>query len=198
MNKKILDRQYSIAHALTLSLKSKRDRAILATLLYHALRRDELCRLKVKDFKQERRGVPHLKVSGKGGKTRYVPLHPAAGGLIHEYLEAAGHELEENGAFCSARLVITVWKDHKKRLRRMRCIRWCRNILTSLALRSGRMPALEGTVGTFHSVKSDERNQYLGLSAQRYVGNHMILRIALKYLTNFRIHSPEITLVSIG
>jgi len=80
------------------SLKGKRDRAMLAALLYHALRRDELCRLKVKDFKQERRGVPHLKVSGKGGKTRYVPLHPAAGGLIHEYLEAAGHELEDNGA----------------------------------------------------------------------------------------------------
>lgn len=80
------------------SLKGKRDRAILATLLYHALRRDELCRLKVKDFKQERRGVPHIKISGKGGKTRYVPLHPAAGGLIHDYLEAAGHELEDNGA----------------------------------------------------------------------------------------------------
>ncbi|MDH5409190.1 MAG: tyrosine-type recombinase/integrase, partial [Gammaproteobacteria bacterium] len=80
------------------SLKGKRDRAILATLLYHALRRDELCRLKVKDFKQERRGVPHLKVSGKGGKMRYVPLHPAASGLIHDYLEAAGHELEDSGA----------------------------------------------------------------------------------------------------
>ncbi len=34
--------------------------------------------------------MPHLKVSGKGGKTRYVPLHPAASGLIAEYLEAAG------------------------------------------------------------------------------------------------------------
>lgn len=78
--------------------KGKRDRAMLATLLYHALRRDELCRLKVKDFKQERRGVPHLKISGKGGKTRYVPLHPAASGLIHEYLDAAGHSAEENGA----------------------------------------------------------------------------------------------------
>jgi site-specific recombinase XerD len=33
------------------SLKGKRDRAILATLLYHALRRDELCRLKVKDYR---------------------------------------------------------------------------------------------------------------------------------------------------
>jgi site-specific recombinase XerD len=72
-------------------LKAKRDRAILATLLYHALRRDELCKLKIKDYRQERRGVPHLKVSGKGGKTRYLPLHPAASGLIAEYLEAAGH-----------------------------------------------------------------------------------------------------------
>ena len=80
------------------SLKGKRDRAMLATLLYHALRRDELCRLKVKDFKQERRGVPHLKVSGKGGKTRYVPLHPAASGLIADYLDAAGHGGEDGGA----------------------------------------------------------------------------------------------------
>jgi site-specific recombinase XerD len=73
------------------TVKAKRDRAILATLLYHALRRDELCKLKVRDVRQERRGVPHLKVSGKGGKTRYLPLHPAASGLIAEYLEAAGH-----------------------------------------------------------------------------------------------------------
>jgi integrase/recombinase XerD len=36
------------------SLKGIRDRAILATLLYHALRREELCKLKVKDFKHER------------------------------------------------------------------------------------------------------------------------------------------------
>ena len=80
------------------SLKGKRDRALLATLLYHALRRDELCRLKVKDCKHERRGVAHLKVSGKGGKTRYVPLHPAASGLILDYLEAAGHGAEDGGA----------------------------------------------------------------------------------------------------
>ena len=80
------------------SLKTKRDRAILATLLYHALRRDELCKLTVKDFKHERRGVPHLSVSGKGGKTRYVPLHPAASSLIHDYLELAGHGEEDSGA----------------------------------------------------------------------------------------------------
>lgn len=80
------------------SLKDKRDRAILATLLYHALRREELCKLLVKDFKHERRGVAHLKVSGKGGKTRYIPLHPAAGGLVLDYLEASGHGFDLAGA----------------------------------------------------------------------------------------------------
>jgi integrase/recombinase XerD len=79
------------------ALKGKRDRAILATLLYHALRREELCKLTLKDFRHERRGVPHLKVSGKGGKTRYVPLHPGASGLIHDYLEADGRALDVSG-----------------------------------------------------------------------------------------------------
>jgi len=32
------------------TIKEKRDRAILSTLLFHALRRGELCKLKVKDF----------------------------------------------------------------------------------------------------------------------------------------------------
>ena len=53
------------------TVKDKRDRAILSTLLYHALRREELCKLKVRDFRHTRRGVPHLRVSGKGEKTRY-------------------------------------------------------------------------------------------------------------------------------
>ena len=66
----------------TASLKDQRDKALLATLLYHGLRREELCRLSVKDAQQMRRGVMHLRVQGKGGKTRYVPLHPAAGMLI--------------------------------------------------------------------------------------------------------------------
>ena len=80
------------------TLKGKRDRALLATLLYHALRRDELCKLTIKDFKHERRGVRHLRVSGKGGKTRYVPLHPAASSLISDYLEAAGHGTQDTAA----------------------------------------------------------------------------------------------------
>ena len=80
------------------TIKSKRDRAILSTLLFHALRREELCKLRVKDFRHARKGVPHLKVSGKGGKTRYLPLHPGTHGLINDYLDAAGHGLDETGA----------------------------------------------------------------------------------------------------
>jgi integrase/recombinase XerD len=57
-----------------------------------------LCKLKVKDFRHARQGVPHLNVSGKGGKTRYLPLHPGTNALIHDYLEAAGHSTDEDGA----------------------------------------------------------------------------------------------------
>ena len=47
------------------ALNGIRDRAMLATLLYQGLRREELCRLKVKDI-HSRRSVPHLRVHGKG------------------------------------------------------------------------------------------------------------------------------------
>jgi len=80
------------------SIKGIRDRAILTTLLYHALRREELCKLKVKDYKHERSGVVHLVVSGKGEKMRYVPLHEAAQELIDEYLRKAGHGSDDKGA----------------------------------------------------------------------------------------------------
>jgi integrase/recombinase XerD len=80
------------------SLKGIRDRAILATLLYHALRREELCKLTVRDFMHERRGVRHLRVSGKGEKTRYVPLHGTARDLVEEYLQKSGHGGNDEGA----------------------------------------------------------------------------------------------------
>lgn len=73
------------------TLKGKRDRAILSVLLFQALRREELTKLLVKDFRHERRGVPHLRVQGKGGKLRYIPSHSNTLRLISEYLDAAGH-----------------------------------------------------------------------------------------------------------
>lgn len=83
------------------TLQGMRDRAILSTLLYHALRRAELCTLKVGDL-QMRRGVLHLRVHGKGGKLRYVPLHPATAERIDAYLERAGHREDGQGALFRA------------------------------------------------------------------------------------------------
>ena len=79
------------------TLKGLRDRALLATLLYHGLRREELCKLKVKDI-HSRRGVPHLRVHGKGGKTRYLPLHAGAQALLQDYLDEAYHAANAEGA----------------------------------------------------------------------------------------------------
>jgi integrase/recombinase XerD len=72
-----------------------RDRAILATLLYHSLRREELCRLRVRDI-QSRQGVMHFRIKGKRDKIRFVPMHMMAQRLINESL--AGHGEDAAGA----------------------------------------------------------------------------------------------------
>lgn len=71
-------------------LKAKRDRAILSALFYHAVRRAELCSIKVRDL-HERKAVKHFRIHGKGGKLRYVPVHLGTLEAIAEYLAAAGH-----------------------------------------------------------------------------------------------------------
>jgi integrase len=40
----------------------------------------------------------HLRVHGKGGKVRYLPLHPGTAELVADYLEIAGHAGEPGGA----------------------------------------------------------------------------------------------------
>ena len=93
------------------TLKGKRDAAILSTLLYHGLRREELCSLKVRDVTQ-RRGVLHLRVHGKGDKLRYIPLHPGTAESITEYVEAAGHGADPaSPLFRTIRNNITMKKD---------------------------------------------------------------------------------------
>jgi integrase/recombinase XerD len=79
------------------TLKGKRDRAILAVFLFHAVRRAELCFLRVKDY-AERRGVKHLCIHGKGSKIRYIPVYPRAIQLLEDYLDAAGHGGDAGGA----------------------------------------------------------------------------------------------------
>ena len=72
------------------TLKGRRDRAILATFLYHGLREAELCSLRVKDL-HLRDGLAHFRVHGKGDKMRYIPVAPKALRMIREYLNEAGH-----------------------------------------------------------------------------------------------------------
>jgi len=79
------------------TLKGTRDRAVLSTLLFHGLRRAELCGLTVGDL-QSRRGVMHFKIHGKGGKIRFIPVHPGTLERISDYLLKAGHEGDAKGA----------------------------------------------------------------------------------------------------
>ena len=72
------------------TLKGVRDRAILATLLYHGLRCEELCRLRLRDL-HSRQGVMHFRVHGKRSKLRFIPMHVTAHQLIEEYVALAGH-----------------------------------------------------------------------------------------------------------
>jgi site-specific recombinase XerD len=78
------------------TLKGVRDRAILATLLYHGLRREELCKLKVGDI-HTREGVLHFQIEGKRKKIRFIPVHPLAQRLIEKYLTMAAHGNDVDG-----------------------------------------------------------------------------------------------------
>ena len=79
------------------TLKGKRDRAILATLLFHALRREEITRLIVGDIITDQ-GVRHFEVHGKGGKVRCIPVAIQAQRLIEDYVQACGHADDKDGA----------------------------------------------------------------------------------------------------
>lgn len=82
-----------------LSAKGLRDRAILAVLLYHGLRRQEVASLRVCDL-QKRDGLLHLRIHGKGSRLRYIPLHGDAENSINQYLGGACVERDKK-TLCS-------------------------------------------------------------------------------------------------
>ena len=79
------------------TLKGKRDRAILVTLLYHGIRRQELCNLRIKDY-QRRTGMMMFHVHGKRKKEGFVPVEPKTQRLLADYLDASGHGADLEGA----------------------------------------------------------------------------------------------------
>ena len=50
------------------------------------------------NFKPSKPLCNGTRASGKGGKTRYLPLHPGTNGLINDYLDAASHGADDAGA----------------------------------------------------------------------------------------------------
>jgi integrase/recombinase XerD len=75
--------------------KGVRDRAILAILLFHDIRREALCKLCVRDY-QRREGILHFRIEGQGDKVRFIQGATEAQPLIHAYLETPryGEDLE--------------------------------------------------------------------------------------------------------
>lgn len=61
-----------------------RDRAILTVMLYMGLRISEVIQLNVDDITDQTEGISF---QGKGGKERYVPLHPTVREAIRAYKE---------------------------------------------------------------------------------------------------------------
>src|SRR5271165_2943009 len=129
------------------TLKGARDRAILATLLYHGMRREELCGLRVKDM-QSRQGVAHFRVRGKRGKIRFVPMHAMAQRLIEEYLALAGH-----GADAAGPVFRPVTNNRTKELERpLNPNSIYRNIVQKYALEAGISAQLNGLC--VHSLRA--------------------------------------------
>jgi integrase/recombinase XerD len=75
------------------TLQSKRDYAIILTLLTTGLRRAEMCNLKVGDLKTYRNQAV-IDVIGKGQRFRRIPLKTETLLAIKDYLKSSGNKTE--------------------------------------------------------------------------------------------------------
>jgi site-specific recombinase XerD len=97
------------------TLKGLRDRAILVIFLFHGLRRSEVKDLKVNSIHYVQ-GIPHLRVKGKGSKTRDLPLHPVTLERINAYLTKDNRtDFLESPLFCQLRKR----QDHKGNIKHL-------------------------------------------------------------------------------
>lgn len=72
------------------TLRGKRDRAVLATLLGCGVRRSELVNLKVEDLQQRDGRTVLPDISGKAGRIRTIPVPSWVETALHIWLDAAG------------------------------------------------------------------------------------------------------------
>lgn len=93
-----LDREE--ARALLASFRCDRDRAVAGLMLFSGLRSAEVLGVQVADFDVGRGWV---RVTGKGGKERRVPVDPEVAGLIQSYLLAERPETSSPALFVVAK-----------------------------------------------------------------------------------------------
>lgn len=86
--------------ALLSSFRCDRDRAIAGLMLFSGLRSAEVLGLQVTDFDVGRGWV---RVTGKGGKERCVPVDPEVAGLVQAYLLAERPETSSSALFVVAK-----------------------------------------------------------------------------------------------
>ena len=115
-------------------------RQIVLKILRHSI-------FRVKDFRHARRGVPHLKVSGKGEKTRYLPLHPGTNELIHDLPRGRRPRRRRERRACSARSATTAPAGSTRRSRPTGSTGWCGGIQRRWVSRSA-PHALRATAAT--------------------------------------------------
>src|SRR6185436_15668343 len=81
-----------------MAASTPRDKAIVAVLLGAGLRVSELVELRVGDVIEDQDGAVSLHVrSGKGRKSRTVPVQADVAGFLRAYLSATGRRLGQNG-----------------------------------------------------------------------------------------------------
>lgn len=76
-------------------LAGRRDRALLAVMLYDFVRVGAVVRMRVRDF-QDNDGAAWLLLREKGGKERRLPAHHLVREYVHAYLDIAGLSRSEH------------------------------------------------------------------------------------------------------
>jgi site-specific recombinase XerD len=74
-------------------LKNHRDYVLLAVLAGAGLREAEVVGVKIGDFREVQEGQVLLRVAGKGGKTRAVPISPELWQLVQRHVLLSGRSL---------------------------------------------------------------------------------------------------------